>query len=167
MSIKLAKKNQLDLKCFIKLLKPFSICCGVVAIAGLAVYPLIDNNLAEKVEDKVEKNTSVLSPASYTIILDKNNNEAIIKFHNQESKLHLKNINVEQYNCLLNGGGVNCILASVYQPQIKATKNIDKSTFQAETKHKSLGISIDKDTMDNLAVIVGVILGFLLIKKFI
>ena len=65
----------------------------------------------------------------------------------------------------MNGGGVNCVLVSVYQPQIKATKNIDKSTFQAETKHKSSGISIEKDTMDNLVVIVGVILGFFLIKK--
>ena len=65
----------------------------------------------------------------------------------------------------MNGGGVNCVLVSVYQPQIKATKNIDKSTFQAETKHKSSGTSIDKDTMDNLVVIVGVILGFFLIKK--
>ena len=55
MSIELTKKNQLDLKRFIKLLKPFSICCGVVAIAGLAIYPLINNNLAEKVEDKVEE----------------------------------------------------------------------------------------------------------------
>ena len=62
----------------------------------------------------------------------------------------------------MNGGGVNCVLASVYQPQIKATKNIDKSTFQAETKHKSSGTSIDKDTMENLVVIVGVILGFFL-----
>ena len=65
----------------------------------------------------------------------------------------------------MNGGGVNCVLASVYQPQIKATKNIDKSTFQAETKHKSSGISIEKDTMDNLVVIVGVILGFFFDKK--
>ena len=33
----------------------------------------------------------------------------------------------------------------------KVTKNIDKSTFQAETKHKSSGISIEKDTMDKLS----------------
>ena len=109
MDIDLKKKNKLDLKHFIKVIKVLSILGVVIAIAGLSISPLINKKDVEIVEDKAEERTSQLTPASYTIIMGQNEDEVIIKFHNQKSELHLKNINVEQYNCLLNGGGVNCV----------------------------------------------------------
>ena len=55
-----------------------------------------------------------MPPANYTIIMGKQDNEVVIKFYKQASGLHLKNISTEQYNCLLNGGGLNCVLATAY-----------------------------------------------------
>jgi len=74
MTINLSKKNLLNLEKLLRLLKPLSIGCGVVAIAGLALYPLISNKPVEKSEEKVEKNTRALPPASYTIIMGKKDN---------------------------------------------------------------------------------------------
>ena len=110
MDIDLKKKNKLDLKPFIKVIKVFSILGVVIAIAGLSISPLINKKDVEIVEDKAEEKTSQLTPASYTIIMGQNEDEVIIKFHNQNSELHLKKIDVDQHNCLLNGGGVNCVL---------------------------------------------------------
>ena len=70
-----------------------------------------------------------MPPANYTIIMGKQDNEVVIKFHKQASELHLKNISTEQYNCLLNGGGLNCVLATAYQPKLDTTIS--------GTKHKN------------------------------
>ena len=43
MDIDLKKKNKLDLKPFIKVIKVLSILGFVIAIAGIAIYPLIGN----------------------------------------------------------------------------------------------------------------------------
>ncbi len=168
MTINLTKTNLLNIEKFIKLLKPLSIGCGVVAIAGLALYPLIPNKLPEKVEDKVEEKSTTLPPAPYTIIMGDNKDEVTIKFHNQASLLQLKNINNSEYNCLLNGGGVNCVLATAYQPQTQPIEDTSKST-QPEVKRqifKIPSIEISSDMSDALTVAFGVVLGLYIINKF-
>jgi hypothetical protein len=80
----------------------------------LAIYPLGSNKPVDKVKDKIEETTSVLPPANYTMIMGKKENKVVIKFHKQASELHLKNISTEESNCLLNGGGLNCVLATAY-----------------------------------------------------
>ena len=117
MAIDIKKKRQFKLGEFIKLLKFISIGVRVFAIAGIVIYPLVSNKPVDKVKEKTEKSTSVLPPANYTIIMGKQDNEVIIKFHKQASELHLKNISTEESNCLLNGGGLNCVLATAYQPK--------------------------------------------------
>ena len=114
MAIDMKKKRQFKLGGFIRPLKFISIGVEVFAIAGIAIYLLISNKPVDKVKEKTEKSTSVLSPANYTIIMGKQDNEVVIKFYKQASELHLKNISTEQYNCLLNGGGLNCVLATAY-----------------------------------------------------
>ena len=70
-----------------------------------------------------------MPPANYTIIMGKQDNEVVIKFYKQASGLHLKNISTEESNCLLNGGGLNCVLATAYQPK--------SDTTISGTKHKN------------------------------
>ncbi|NER04602.1 MAG: hypothetical protein F6K17_19310 [Okeania sp. SIO3C4] len=141
MTINSTKSNSLNLKRYIRLLKPLSIGCGVVAIATLAIYPLIGNKSAEKVEDELESVSRVLPPASYTVIAEKSRDEVIIRFHNQKSELHLKNIDAIEYNCLLNGGGVSCVLAKTYQPKIEVVESEFNQVTQTEIKHQAWGIS--------------------------
>ena len=129
MDIDLKKKNKLDLKPFIKVIKVLSILGFVIAIAGIAICPLASNKPVDKVKEKTEKSTSVLPPANYTMIMGKKENEVVIKFHKQASELHLKNISTEESNCLLNGGGLNCVLATAYQPK--------SDTTISGTKHKN------------------------------
>jgi hypothetical protein len=129
MDIDLKKKNKLDLKPFIKVIKVLSILGFVIAIAGIAIYPLISNKPVDKVKEKTEETTSVLPPANYTMIMGKKENEVVIKFHKQASGLHLKNISTEESNYLLNGGGLNCILATAYKPK--------SDTTISGTKHKN------------------------------
>ena len=112
LSIWIRKKLKLDE--FIKLLKLISIGVRAFAIAGIVIYPLISNKPVDKVKEKTEETTSVLPPANYTIIMGKQDNEVVIKFYKQASELHLKNISTEESNCLLNGGGLNCVLATAY-----------------------------------------------------
>ena len=129
MAIDMKKKRQFKLGGFIKLLKFISIGVEAFAIAGIAIYPLISNKPVDKVKDKTEENTSVLPPANYTIFMGKQDNEVVIKFYKQASELHLKNISTEQYNCLLNGGGLNCVLATAYHSK--------SDTTISGTKHKN------------------------------
>jgi hypothetical protein len=121
MAINIKKKRQFKLGGFIRSLKFISIGVGGFAIAGIAIYPLISNKPVDKVKDKTEENTSVLPPANYTVIMGKQENEVVIKFHKQASKLCLKNISTKESNCLLNGGGLNCVLATAYQPKLDTT----------------------------------------------
>ena len=117
MPIDMNKKRLLELDGFIKILKLISVGVEVFAIAGIAIYPLVSNKPVDKVKDKIEETTSVLPPANYTMIMEKKENEVVIKFHKQASELHLKNISTKESNCLLNGGGLNCVLATAYQPK--------------------------------------------------
>ena len=121
MAIDMNKKKILKLDGFIKILKLISVGVGAFAIAGIAIYPLISNKPVDKVKEKTEESTSVLPPANYTMIMGKKENEVVIKFHKQASELHLKNISTEESNCLLNGGGLNCVLATAYQPKSDTT----------------------------------------------
>ena len=123
------KKRQFKLGGFIKSLKFISIGVGAFAIAGIAIYPLISNKPVDKVKDKIEETTSVQPPANYTMIMENKENEVVIKFHKQASELHLKNISTKEYNCLLNGGGLNCVLATAYQSK--------SDTTISGTKHKN------------------------------
>ncbi len=169
MTINLSKTNLPQLQKFIDLLKPLSIGCAGLAIAGLAIYPLINNKPPEKAEDKVEQESTILPPASYTIILGESQDEVVIKFHNQNSELHLKNISTEEYNCLLNGGGVNCVLAEVYQPKLEVAEVEQKPTPQSEIERQSFKIphiEVSKNTMDNIMVFGGVVIGLILIDRF-
>ena len=129
MAMDIKKKRLFKLDGFIKLLKLISVGVGAFAIAGIAIYPLASNKPVDKVKEKTEKSTSVLPPANYTMIMGKKENEVVIKFHKQASELHLKNISTEESNCLLNGGGLNCVLATVYQPK--------SDTTISGTKHKN------------------------------
>ena len=89
-----------------------------------------------------------------------------IRFHKQASELHLKNISTEQSNCLLNGGGLNCVLATAYQPKTeKPIKTIPKDEFTRQF-YKVPYIKINSDMMENIMVFGGVILGILLISRF-
>ena len=166
MDIDLKKKNKLDLKHFIKVIKVLSILGVVIAIAGLSISPLINKKDVEIVEDKAEERTSQLTPASYTIIMGQNEDEVIIKFHNQKSELHLKKIDVDQHNCLLNGGGVNCVLKKAYQAKTEVIEKEAESIPKAEIEKKFSGIKINKNLMDNLVVVLGIFLFFFLINKF-
>ena len=163
MNIDLTKKKQFNLKPFFRAVKYISIGCSVVTIVGLAIHPLISNNSLENTKDKENKITSELTPAPYTIFMGQKEDEAIIKFHNQNSELHLKNINIEEYNCLLNGRGVDCVLKKAYQPRIKIEV---ESTSKAEIDHQSSEIKINKNTIDNVVVVIGVVLFLFLISKF-
>ena len=129
MAIDIKKKRQFKLGGFIKLLKLISVGVGVFAIAGIAIYPLVSNKPVDKVKDKIEETTSVLPPANYTMIMGKKENKVVIKFHKQASELCLKNISTEESNCLLNGGGLNCVLATAYQSK--------SDTTISGTKHKN------------------------------
>ena len=128
-AIDIKKKRQFKLGGFIKILKLISVGVGAFAIAGIAIYPLISNKPVDEVKEKTEETTSVLPPANYTIIMGKQDNEVVIKFYKQASELHLKNISTEQYNCLLNGGGLNCVLATAHQSK--------SDTTISGTKHKN------------------------------
>ena len=125
MAIDMNKKKLLKLDGFIKILKLISVGAGAFAIAGIAICLLVSN----KPVDEVEATTSVLSPANYTMIMGKKENEVVIKFHKQASELHLKNISTKESNCLLNGSGLNCVLATAYQPKLDTTIS--------GTKHKN------------------------------
>ena len=74
MAINIKKKRQFKLGGFIKLLKLISIGVGALAIAGIAIYPLVSNKPVDEVKDKTEETTSVLPPANYTIIMGKKEN---------------------------------------------------------------------------------------------
>ena len=163
MDIDLTKKKQFNLKLFFRAFKYISVGCSVVIIVGLATHPLINNNPPEKTKDKENKITSELTPAPYTIFMGQKEDEAIIKFHNQNSELHLKKINIEEYNCLLNGRGVDCVLKKAYQPRIKIEV---ESTSKAEIDQQSSEIKINKNTIDNVVVVIGVVLFLFLISKF-
>ena len=101
--------------------------------------------------------------------MGKKENEVVIKFHKQASELHLKNISTEEYNCLLNGRGLNCVLATAYRPKSEATEKQLKTTAKDEIKHQSYkipNIEISSDMMENIVVVGGVVLGILLISRF-
>jgi hypothetical protein len=123
------KKRQFKLGGFIKLLKLISIGVRAFAIAGIAIYPLVSKKPVDEVKEKTEETTSVLPPANYTMIMGKQENKVVIKFHKQASELHLKNISTEESNSLLNGGGLNCVLATAYQSK--------SDTTISGTKHKN------------------------------
>ena len=163
MTINLSKTNLLNLEGFIKSIKPLSIGCAGLAIAGLAIHPLINNKSVEVAGEQVEEKATTLPPANYTIVAT-NQDEIVIRFHNQKSELHLKNIDNEQYNCLLSGGGINCVLAPAYQPKLEVVETENKPTPQTEIKKQSFKlpeIEISSDMADTIMVAGGVGLFFL------
>lgn len=166
MNIDLTKKKQFTLKPFFRAVKYISIGCSVVTIVGLAIHPLISNNSSEKTKDKENKITSELTPAPYTILVGQKEDEVIIKFHNQNSELHLKKVNAEEYNCILGGGGVSCVLKKTYQPRTRIANKEIESTSKSEISQKFSEIKINKNIIDNVVVVIGVVLFFFLINKF-
>ena len=166
MDINLTKKKQLNIKPFLEAVKYISIGFSIVIIAGLTILPLINNNSPEKTKDKENKITSELTPAPYTILVGQKEDEVIIKFHNQNSELHLKKVNAEEYNCILGGGGVSCVLKKTYQPRTRIANKEIESTSKSEISQKFSGIKINKNIIDNVVVVIGVVLFFFLINKF-
>ncbi|MDE5088264.1 MAG: hypothetical protein O4805_14455 [Trichodesmium sp. St16_bin2-tuft] len=70
---------------------------------------------------------------------------------------------------MLNGGGLNCVLATAYQPKSEATEKQVKTTAKDEFKHQSYkipDIEISSDMIENIIVVGGVVLGILLISRF-
>lgn len=171
MTINLSKPNQQYLTQFIKLLKPISVGCAGLAIAGLAIYPLINTKTVEVVEDKVEKvevEKPILPPAAYTIIMGESKSEVMIKFHNQSSEILLRKVSNDEYNCLLSGGGINCVLAEAYQPKL-APVETDSDKEVTTSKQQSLklpDVKLSGDMMDNIMLFGGVGLGVWLLSKF-
>lgn len=173
MAIDFNNTSQLNFKGFIKVFKSLGLMGVVMAIAGLAIYPLINNKSlnnikAQVIETRTQFQQPFLSPASYTIVMGKSDREVAIKFDNQNSDLYLKKIGIDDDNCLLNGGRVNCVLQVAYQSKIELVQETNKSTN--ETKFKQLkfdflNIKITEDTIDMLIVTIGVILVLLLGKK--
>ena len=169
MAINIKKKRQFKLGGFIKLLKFISVGVGAFAIAGIAIYPLVSKKPVDEVKEKTEETTSVLPPANYTMIIGEKKNEVVIKFHKQASELCLKNISTEESNCLFNGGGLNCVLATAYQPKLDTTKKQVKTTPKDEFKHqlyKIPDIEISSDMMENIMVVGSVVLVLFLISRF-
>jgi F0F1-type ATP synthase assembly protein I len=69
---------------------------------------------------------------------------------------------------LLNGGGLNCVLATAYQPKSDTTEKQVKTTPKDEFKHQSYkipDIEISSDMIENIMVVGGVVLGILLISR--
>ena len=121
MAIDIKKKRQFKLGGFIKILKLISVGVGVFAIAGIAIYPLISNKPVDKVKEKTEETTNVLPPANYTMIMGKQENEVVIKFHKQASELHLKNISTEESNsCVSWNFFVSCSLQFVVNMSMRS-----------------------------------------------
>ncbi len=170
MTINLPKANLLNSGQFLQIIKPISIGCAALAIAGLSLSPLIINKSTEKVEiteEKVEQESTTLPPAVYTIIMGNNKDEVIIKFHNQKSELYLKNISTTEYNCLLSGGGINCVLQQAYQPKLEVTEAPTEPTPKQAIKQQSFQlpeVKISKDTRDSITVAAGVGLFFLVLR---
>lgn len=70
---------------------------------------------------------------------------------------------------MLNGGGVNCVLASASQPKSEVVETETKPTTPTEIKKQYLqipSIEISSDMMDNFVVVGGVVLGLLLLSRF-
>ena len=175
MNSDLTKSNS-SIKSILTAVKFIGIGSVVLAFAGLSIYPLITtksavdravigNKTINETEVTVEETS--LPPAAYTIVLTENKTEVVIKFHNQDSELHLKNISIPEYNCLLNGGGVNCVLASAYQAK---TDDTQESIHKTRTEnHQDLAmpeLEISDDMMDNIMLVGGVAVGLYLIKIF-
>jgi hypothetical protein len=59
MPIDMNKKRLLELDGFIKILKLISVGVEFLAIAGIAIYPLISNKPVDEVKEKTEETTSV------------------------------------------------------------------------------------------------------------
>ena len=69
---------------------------------------------------------------------------------------------------MLNVGGLNCVLATAYQPKSEATEKQVKTTPKDEFKRQSYkipDIEISSDMMENIMVVGGVVLGILLISR--
>ena len=70
---------------------------------------------------------------------------------------------------MLNGGGVNCVLATAYQPQTQPIEDTSKSPPQPLVKRQTFkipSIEISSDMSDTLIVAFGVVLGLYVINKF-
>ncbi|NET16050.1 MAG: HipA domain-containing protein [Okeania sp. SIO1H6] len=173
MNSDLTKSNS-SIKSILTVVKFIGIGSVVLAIAGLSIYPLIttDNTVDRAVignktidDTEVTVEETSLPPAAYTIFLTGNKTEVAIKFHNQDSELHLKNISIPEYNCLLNGGGVNCVLAPAYQAK---TDDMQESIYKTKTEDRqdlaTSEFQISDDMMDNIMLVGGVFFGLYVIK---
>ncbi|NEO52592.1 MAG: hypothetical protein F6K54_05590 [Okeania sp. SIO3B5] len=173
MNSDLTKSNS-SIKSILTAVKFIGIGSAVLAIAGLSIYPLIttDNAVDGAVignktinETEVTVEETSLPPAASTIFLTRDKTEVVIKFHNQDSELYLKNISISEYNCLLNGGGVNCVLASAYQAKTDDTqKPIHKTRTENHQDLATPEFQISDDMMDGIMLVGGVVFGLYIIK---
>lgn len=73
-----------------------------------------------------ETNIENVRAASYTILIDKKSSDINIRFHSQSSEIVIKNPTEKNTNCLLEGGGISCVIGRAYEPKpVKEKSNIE------------------------------------------
>lgn len=120
--------------------------------------------IIKPVEEKVEQEQPQLPP--YTLFVE--GEKVTLKFHSTDSNMEFSNLSDKQTICLVNGGGIGCVLPG-YQPKLEVMEAETTPTAQTEIKQQSLkipDIEISRDMIDNIVFIGGVGLGLLLLSKF-
>ena len=133
---------------------------GLTLIIGCLVIPPLfsKSETTDKLPEITGVNTESVRAASYTILIDKKSPNITIKFHSQNSEIVIKNPTQKNTNCLLEGGGISCVIGRAYEPKpIKEKSNIKMT--QANYK-------FSQDITDTFLVVVGTILLLLFIKMF-
>lgn len=138
---------------------------GLVAVFSQKQKPeKVVEKIIQPVEVKTEKLQTQLPP--YTLFVE--GEKIRVKFHGNDSDIEFSNLSNEQKVCLANGGGIGCVLPG-YQPELKVVDSEQKPTPQSEIKRQTFkvpDIEVGKNTMDNIMVVGGVVLGLLLINRF-
>ena len=133
---------------------------GLTLIVGCLVIPpiLSKSETTDKLPEITEINTENVRAASYTILIDKKSPDITIKFHSQNSEIVIKNPDPKNTNCLLEGGGISCVIGRAYEPKSAKEKSKIEVT-QASYK-------FSQDITDTFLVVVGTILLLLFVKIF-
>ncbi len=138
---------------------------GLVAVFSQKQKP---EKVVEKIIQPVDVQTETLRPQSppYTIFVE--GNKTIVKFSENHGSIQFLDLSNEQKVCLANGGGIGCVLPG-YQPKLEVVQVEQKPVPKTEVKRQTFKISdieVSKNTMDNIMVVGGVVLGLLLINGF-
>ena len=125
--------------------------------------------IIQPIEIKTEQIKPELPPQlpPYTLFVE--GDKVIVKFHGNDSDIHFSHVTNEQKVCLANGGGIGCVLPG-YVAQNKSIKDTTKSTPKTEKIKRQTWkipeIEASANTMDNIMLIGGVVIGLILIDRF-